>query len=140
MRGSFLVLVFLTGCDLFTPRVDGLLTARGGAFGDLDVRLVDCPSGEHYAFNGVDLYVRGNNVWAVRLDRGPEGFRVHVAVPGQDKAIVFRQANCRTFDVDVHQSNRMKNRRDGMDGSLSVDCAYPGEEQLVGTVTFANCF
>ena len=146
----FLVLLFglafgagcvsMPGAKTGDASVNGELAVAGPTFGETQLRVEQCASGEHQVFLGADF--TGASPIVVRLAIDPltgPGVRVYDSAQPFGKAFVVRQSECDHFHFSLERSNWRINDIWVLHLTLDIDCSTPSGDAIRGTIASASC-
>ena len=139
-------LVLGTGCASLPsapagePDVTGELSIAGPTFGETQLRVEECASGEHQMFLGADLTGQGALVARLAVDplSGP-GLRVYDSTAPFGRAFVVRQSDCDHFHFSIERSGWRINDIWVLHLTLDIDCSTPSGDAIRGTIASASC-
>lgn len=119
----------------------GALTLSGPTFGQRALVPTACASGERQFFLGFDLGdARAGIVTRLVVDpaTGPI-VRVFAASAPFDRAVVFRQAECRAVHFSIESTAWRINRVQQLNVSIELDCQLPSGDSIVGKAADLGC-
>ena len=128
--------------------VGGSLVSTGKPLGNFTFSPAQCRSGQRMQFFGAVLLGKGRADGAVvpMIDQ-VKGKLVKVEIPGSCKPpdyevcdeVIIDQRHCSTYDVTVNRTSVMVNDIVQVEGSVKLDCTFPGGGAVKGELTFERC-
>lgn len=129
------------GAIVGAAKVDGSLAVSGPTFGDLQLPVDQCASGEHQVFLGGDFSGQGPVVVRLAIDplSGP-GVRVYDSTAPFGRSFVVRQSECGHFHFSLARSGWQINDVWVLNLTLDIDCSTPEGDAIRGTIASASCW
>jgi hypothetical protein len=139
--GFFAGCASVPGAIVGAEKVNGSLGVSGPTFGEMQLPVTQCASGEHQVFLGGDFSGQGPVVVRLAIDplSGP-GVRVFDSTAPFGKSFVVRQAECEHFHFSLARSGWQINDVWVLQMTLDIDCSTPEGDAIRATVTSASCW
>ncbi len=133
---------------LWPGSVEGTLRSRGQPFGDRELELTACYSGDRFRYfgvalkpesaspdtaGGIKILKNAADQWVVYVER-PLGCE-----PGRCELVELDRKHCSVFDVEVRNTGAMVNDIRGRKGHAKLECRFPEGGSLSATLEFSGC-
>lgn len=141
VAGAFFM---MKGCSSVT----GSFTATGEPLGTFTFVPKQCRSGQRLGFFGAVMLGKGQQDGALVAFLDPvKGKVVKVEVPGsceppdyeKCKEVIIDPKYCSRYDMKLDRTSIMVNDIVMVEGSLDIECSFPGGGSVSGKLTFDRC-
>lgn len=141
VAGAFFM---MKGCSSVT----GSFTAKGEPLGNFTFVPKQCRSGQRLGFFGAVMLGQGQQDGALVAFLDPaKGKQLKVEVPGsceppdyeKCKEVIIDPHYCSRYDIKLDKTSIMVNDIVLVEGSLDIECSFPGGGSAAGKITFDRC-